>query len=391
MRSDLGLGILLGSGARRCLVVAPAVSSQPRIAQIDGLRGLAFLGVAWVHWAPPSWRGPFPWEIGVFLFFVLSGFLVTRNLLAARDRAPSPAGRLAAARAFLGRRQLRLLAPYYAALVAACLLGAGDIRQCPLWYVFHLVNIHIALDGTWPGGIAHFWTLSVQQQFYLAWPWLILFLPRRALGPVLVAATAMAPLWRMAGPFAARWFADPSMLPVGALDYLGCGSLLGLAMHCGREVTSRRMAVAAWLCFAAYGVLYACWRGGHGIPYLASLQQTFLAVAFTVLAAFAHRGIRGPVGHFLSHRFLLRVGTYSYGLYLFHNLAPLLAGKIAPFLWHPALHDPLATILRLPVWAALAWAMAGACHRWIETPLAQRSRPTPETNEPVGRGGPAAP
>ena len=271
------------------------MTAQPRIAQIDGLRGLAFLGVAWLHWTPLSWHGPVPWEIGLFLFFVLSGFLVTRNLLAARDRAPSVAGRLTAARAFLGRRQLRLLAPYYAAIVVAFLLGAGDIRQSPLWYVFHLVNIHIALDGTWPGGIAHFWTLSVQQQFYLAWPWLILFLPRRALVPALVAATALGPLWRLAAPLTRHWFVDPSMLPFTALDYLGCGSLLGVAVHGGREATIRRLAIAGWLCFAAYVALYIGWKTGHRVPYVNSFQQTFLAVAFTVLAAFAHRTPSLPI------------------------------------------------------------------------------------------------
>ncbi len=353
---------------------APAVTNQTRIAQIDGLRGLAFLGVAWLHWTPAPWHGPVPWEIGLFLFFVLSGFLVTRNLLAARDRAPNAGGHLAAARKFLGRRQLRLLAPYYAALAAAFLLGAGDIRQCPLWYLLHLVNFHIAFDGTWPGGIAHFWTLSVQQQYYLAWPWLILFLPRRALRPALVAITLVGPLWRLAKPITSQWFVDPSMLPFTAFDYLGCGSLLGLIVHEGINPANRRFALAGWLAFGAYATLYACWRTGHGIPYLSSFQQFFLAIAFGVLTVFAHHGIGGRIGHFLSHPVLLRVGTYSYGLYLFHNLAPLLAGKIAPYLWHPALHDPLATLLRLPVYAALAWAMAAVCHRWIEIPLAKRAK-----------------
>lgn len=345
-----------------------------RIAQLDGLRGLAFLGVAWVHWGPDAWRGPLPWEIGLFLFFVLSGFLVTRNLLAARDRDPTLAGRLAATRSFLGRRQLRLLAPYYAALALAFLLGAGDIRHAPGWYLLHLVNVHIAIDGVWPGGIAHFWTLSVQQQFYLAWPLLVLFLPRRAVGPAMLVAVAVGLLWRMNGAELAPGLADPSMLPMTALDYLGCGSLLGLAMHGGREVTTPRLAVAGWLCFVGYAVLYGCWKCGHPIPYAASFQQTLLAAAFTVLAAFAFRGFTGPVGHFLSHPITLYLGTRSYGFYLFHNMAPLLAGKGVPWLWHPALHDPWATLLRLPLWALLAWGMAEACHRWIETPLAKVKR-----------------
>jgi peptidoglycan/LPS O-acetylase OafA/YrhL len=189
------------------------------------------------------------------------------------------------------------------------------------------------------------------------------------LGPTLIAVTAVGPLWRMASPLLAGCFADSSMVPFCSLDYFGCGSLLGLALHSNQALAQRRFAVTGWLCFGTYAILYACWQGGQPIPYLASFQQTFLAVSFAVLAAFAHRGIRGWVGQFLSHPFLLRIGTYSYGLYLFHNLAPLLAGKIAPFLWHAALRDPLATVLRLPVWAALAWAMAWACHRWIEVPL----------------------
>lgn len=344
----------------------------PRIAQIDGLRGLAFLGVAWLHWTPAGWHAALPWEIGLFLFFVLSGMLVTRNLLAARDRAADGGGRLAAARAFLGRRQWRLLAPYYAALALALLLGAGDIRQSPFWYLLHLVNIHIALDGSWPGGIAHFWTLSAQQQFYLLWPWLVLFLPRRALVPALAALGALSPLWRAATPQLLRHFADPSMLPVSSLDYFACGSLLGVMLHSGRAPSGRAFALGGWLCFAGYAALYGAWRAGHPVPWLASLQQTLLAGAFAVLAGCAHQGLRGRVGRFLSHPALVRLGTLSYGLYLFHNFAPLLAGKVAFFLWHPALCEPLATALRLPVYAALAWGMAVCCQRWIEAPLARR-------------------
>lgn len=336
-----------------------------RMRQLDGLRGFAVLGVAWFHWAPPGWRGPLPFEIGLFFFFVASGFLVTAGLLRARD---APGGRRAAYQTFLARRGLRILAPYLAALALAAALAAGDLRQAPWWYVFPACNVRMALTGAEPAGITHFWTLAIQQQFYLAWPLLVLFLPRRALAPALAALVLVAPLWRMLGPRIVPAVPDPSLFAFTALDYFGCGSLLAVARARQPHRPLPALAPLAWASFGAYAVLYAAWVSGHPVPVIRWFQQTFLALACCGLLDAATRRLRGPAGRLLEHPLPVRVGTLSYSFYLVHNLTPLLAGWTLPLLWKLPLDQPLGAALRIAVFAALSWLLATASWRWIEQP-----------------------
>jgi peptidoglycan/LPS O-acetylase OafA/YrhL len=339
--------------------------------QLDGLRGLAVLGVMWFHWAPPQWRGPLPFEIGLFFFFVASGFLVTGRLLRERDAGTA---RRPVYQTFLARRGLRILIPYFAALGLAALLGAGDLREAPAWYVLPACNLRMALTGAEPAGITHFWTLAIQQQFYLAWPLLVLFLPRRLLAPVLAALVLAAPLWRLLGPRLLPGVPDPSLLGPATLDYLGCGSLLALARAHRPAGRLPGLAPLAWVSFAAYAVLYARWVSGHPLPGLRWFQQTFLAIACCGLLDAATRGLGGTPGRLLAHPLPVALGTLSYSLYLFHNLAPLLAGWLFPILWHaPPLPAPVEASLRLLVFGAISWALAAASWRWLERP-AERLR-----------------
>jgi len=345
--------------------------SAARSQQLDGLRGLAVLGVAWFHWAPPGWRVPFPFEAGLFFFFVASGFLVTSNLL--RERARGTGGG-AVWRRFLARRGLRILTPYLGALALAAVLGAGDVRSAAPWYVLPLCNVHMALTGIEPAGITHFWTLAIQQQFYLLWPALVLFMPRRALPAVVAVLVLVAPLWRMVGPMLVPGVPDPSLFGITALDYFGCGTLLALARWRQPEGRLRGLVPLAWLALAGYGVLYAAWSAGQPVPGLRWFQQTLLAVA---CCGMIDAAVRGHAGRWLDHPVLQRAGTLSYSLFLFHNLSPLIAGWLAPALWTPGFDTPAGHLLRLAAFAALSWAMAAASWRWLEQPAEHLRRRIP--------------
>ena len=67
------------------------------------------------------------------------------------------------------------------------------VRETFWWHALYASNVQIVVSGEWPGAISHFWSLAVEEQFYLAWPWLIVFAPRRWLVPAIVAAIAVAP------------------------------------------------------------------------------------------------------------------------------------------------------------------------------------------------------
>lgn len=347
-----------------------------RIRQLDGLRGLAVIGVAWHHWAP-QWRDPFPFEIGLFFFFVASGFLVTAGLLRTRENSTTLGRRSLGVGGFLSRRALRILLPYYVALALAAILAAGDVRTAYAWYIFPVCNIHMALTGAEPAGITHFWTLAIQQQFYLFWPLLILFIPRRALVPVITALVIIAPLWRWFGSSLAPGFADPSLLSPTALDYLGCGSLLAIARHHRPEGALPGLATASWISFAAYIVLYSFWKADFPLPEIRWFQQTFLAIACCGLIDAANRSIRGPLGRLLETRALLHVGALSYSLYLLHNLTPFLGGHLLPALWKPPFDSTLGSLLRILLFALLSWILAEFSWRLIERPLEKLRRKIP--------------
>ncbi|NJM37448.1 MAG: acyltransferase [Akkermansiaceae bacterium] len=151
------------------------MATTKRNTQLDGWRAFAVLGVMGIHWLPRNWRGPFPFEIGLFFFLTLTGFLITRILL--RERAAGEMGggkwRGSAYVDFQKRRMTRILIPCYVAMLFALAVGASDIREHPFSYFGHWVNFRMAFMDGWPSGTAHYWSLAVQMQFYVLWPLVI--------------------------------------------------------------------------------------------------------------------------------------------------------------------------------------------------------------------------
>ncbi len=137
--------------------------------QLDSLRAFAVLAVLFTHfWRYDSELG----ELGVRLFFVLSGFLLTSILLRERDRSRELAiSRPRLLRDFYARRILRIWPIYYAALFASVLLGAQGIARTFAWHALFASNILFFLEQSWtPPEVAHLWTLAVEEQFYLVLP-----------------------------------------------------------------------------------------------------------------------------------------------------------------------------------------------------------------------------
>jgi len=346
--------------------------------QLDGWRAIAVLGVMWLHWAIPKWRGGIPFEIGLYFFLTLTGFLITRILLRERDKGEASGQPWvgAAFRDFQWRRALRILVPCYVAMLFGLLVGAPDLRAHPLVYFLHVSNFHIAFLPEWPFGTSHYWTLAIQQQFYLLWPLLIFFTPRRALGPTLLFLVALAPISRVILQHGFPEIHHPGAISSCALDYLAGGSLLALAMHGGMKTDNRCLKLAAWICLAVYSVLYTLDWNGHPVPGLRHLQQTFLTVSMAGLIAATLRGFSGLLGRFLTHPWLLHVSKISYSLYLFHCLVPMGLGFVLPMLWD--IDGSLGTGIRLVAFFLTSWGVSWLSWRFIEQPLERiRRQPNP--------------
>ena len=346
-----------------------------RAIQLDGLRAIAMMAICWDHWRPVGWPRVFPFEVFLFFFLVLTGYLITGSLLRVRDRHDGDGGswKLEALKIYQIRRGLRILAPYYAAIALAWLVRAPDVHAALPWYLLHISNIHMALLGYWPVGTSHFWSLATQQQFYLIWPFVIWFLPRKWLVPALFAFTAVGPVARMFHDSLLPWVAWPHLLTWATFDYFGIGALFALAVHHGMSLTSSSL---RWLSLASLaGYLAIC--GAHEIGWrtfgLRPFQQSLLSIALCGFIAAGSIGFSGSIKRVLEHPVLQRIGEISYGIYLFHNLAPLVVGKICWILWDGSFDTGVGAVVRLGLYTLITWGLALASWRWIEQPL-QRVR-----------------
>jgi len=325
------------------------------------------MGVMWHHWVEKSWRGPFPFEIGLFFFLTLTGFLITRILLRERAVGESHAvpWRVKTYLHFQKRRLVRILVPCYVAMIFAIIVGASDIQHYPWFYFAHVSNFHMAWMNGWPSGTAHYWTLAIQMQFYLIWPLVVFLTPKRALLTAFLVCTAVAPLSRFV---LERWFPEithSEAISFSALDYFAVGSLLALAMDRGMAAGDKRLRLVGLLAFGGYVTLYVFNELGRPAAGLGYIQQTLLSVAFIGLISSTLTGFGGVRGKLLEHPAVQHVGRLSYGLYLFHTPVPLFLGWVLPWLWYPFFSGPWVAV-RLLVFALTSWGLAWLCWKYLE-------------------------
>jgi len=322
--------------------------------QLDGLRTLAVGGVIVHHLWPQSWWGGgwlTPWgALGVPLFFVLSGYLITTLLLNARDAYPDATNaRLGVWWRFGVRRTLRLFPAYYVVILLGVVLGVSAIVDLWPWHVTYTSNIWMAHTGQWMGPASHFWSLAVEEQFYLLWPMIVLFCPMDKMGWVIGLSLAIGPLFR------GCWDGPDVLLP-SRLDQLGGGAMLAWLAHQKRHaVIERVVQMGRWLLPGVLLVFFAVWRIQH--TRLNQMHPSFLLAvtwASVCLVWWASQGSNGWWGKFLELPLMTYLGRLSYSVYLTHFLvgpflysafgkAPVMAAVGGPGEWFGA--QVLATLL----------------------------------------------
>lgn len=281
--------------------------------QLDGLRALAVAAVVWSHWLPSYCYGVQLGQYGVHLFFVISGFLITGILLDAREFDGNHRG--LTLRQFYIRRALRIFPVFYATIAICCLLDLHPYRDTWLWHASYLSNIYFFIRGEWHGPISHLWSLAVEEQFYLLWPFLIIFAPRRTLLPLIGAAILLAPLFRSGVSSLYPSSSMGSLLMPGCLDSLGAGAFISwLARSPACRNLNLSALILASIGILAYGliVIFDCFD---------NLRITSYALACAGLVLASATGFRGLIGRILDNRIMRYFGRISYGIYIFHLLA----------------------------------------------------------------------
>lgn len=365
---DTTMGSILFSGDR-----LPAVAMTPKTTirsgfrgDIQGLRAIAVAAVVLYHAGVPFLPGGY---VGVDVFFVISGFLITAHLLSSLERD----GRVKFA-SFYARRVRRILPASFVVLalsVVAALLWFPPLLMNEVWKgalatALYVPNMLFAAEGTnylaetAPSVFQHYWSLGIEEQFYLLWPLLLAFgwgvlRSRRTLGLVLVTLVALS----FAACVFLTFYAQPwafFSLPTRAWE-LGMGGLVAFAL-------SRRPVILPDWAAPAAG-----WAGVAGIlgsVVLLNSDTAFpgywamLPVASTalVILAGANDSSHGP-SRTLSARPMLFIGAISYSLYLVH--------------WPALIIPDVATGGSLPQWLTLLIAVlcvpaAWLMYKYVENP-----------------------
>jgi len=318
----------------------PTTARAGPVPELDGVRGLAILLVLTCHFdliqSPPS-MGPlrlFPlrdllflgWS-GVDLFFVLSGFLITGILLDTRESKNYFSS-------FYIRRALRVLPLYFLAVVGYFHLILPFGRQFGLrlsnatepWFWLHLSNWGLAYHHTERNWLDHFWSLGVEEQFYLFWPLVVFYSRPNRLVSVCLSCLAVSFGLRLAyGHTHPANTAFLYLLTPFRIEPLAWGSLAAAVTRAGPNLqllTERRILGGAAIA-GLVGVAAAVWSGrsvDHDSLPLATYGYTAFALLYVCLVTYAYVASGTPewLASQLRRPGLRSWGKYSYAIYVFH-------------------------------------------------------------------------
>ncbi|MFE2725557.1 acyltransferase family protein [Kitasatospora sp. NPDC059327] len=392
---DRALDLVQLDPAGAAVVAQPAEEPRKRAAfrsDIEGLRGIAVLAVLAFHAAVPAFTGGY---VGVDIFFVISGFLITGLLLA----------RPISLRDFAARRARRILPAAAVVLVATALAGgalldplrgtdlARDLiasaGQFANWRFVGQQTDYLGAERD-PSPLQHFWSLGVENQFYLLWGVLLLGLARWLTGRrrTVAIAVATAAIGGVSLVLCVRWTAGSA--PLG---YFSTGSRLWefAAGACAAMLGS---ALGRWLPRAggsgrpigwvlrllgwggAAAVVVAVFRYDRNTPFPGSAALLpVLGTAAVLLAGPAHRALgAADVGRLLAVRPLRAAGRLSYAWYLWHwPVLTIAQARYGALPWTTLV--ALTAASALPAWLTM---------RLVEQPLRYGSSPAPRRGLAVG-------
>jgi peptidoglycan/LPS O-acetylase OafA/YrhL len=277
--------------------------------------------------------GSFWGHIGVRLFFVLSGFLITRLLLEARSAAEFEP--VAAIKSFYIRRALRIFPPYFGLLGFVWLANLEQSKRVLAWHALYLSNFWYALRDEWtPWILCHTWSLSIEEQFYIIWPLIILLAPRRSIERICIGVILFSLAFRLYWPVTGTPSLTRDLLPPASMDALASGALL--AAWRSRTALSPQWMRMGWVPLAA-AFLILLWLRPMPVPAMQDWArwiglEILPLVPLVMIVSYCSAGLGGYLGRLVECPPLTALGRISYGIYLFHAIVLALTVKAQPWI-----------------------------------------------------------
>lgn len=342
------------------------ISNKNYFPGLDFVRGLAIILVVLYHYFPFFKIG---W-IGVDLFFVLSGFLITTKLLECRNEDNFFQN-------FYLRRILRLFPIYFLALIAFYTLSPvffsdkqnGSVfdfyNQNWVWFFTFTQNFLFIKKGPAPEPyLMHFWSLAIEEQFYLLWPFLVYFCRRESLFKcILISIFFSALFFRIYSHQTSQSFAPYYFHLVARADSLAAGAFLAILQMSKKEI-NKFWGVGILLFFIAIflSALVKFKNVDFDNPYLLTVGYSITCMFFTLVC---YRAIKHPM---MSKKYLVvkYLGKISYGIYVYH-LPIFLAGNylLKNFIFQIGVFQFFSNLLLL----VITIVVSSLSYRFIELPF----------------------
>ena len=298
---------------------------------IESLRAIAVIMVMLAHFIPKEhpYYIPYLWY-GVDLFFTISGFLITYILIVQVHQSNGHSSGVIIKNFFV-RRILRLFPVYYAFIGFFFLLR--NVFSVYIWtndynfYFFtYLQNMYFFYQGALNTSFSHLWSLGVEEQFYLVWPFIIIFLPVRYYLQIFIGLVVIAlgtNIWFQPEVDAFR------VLTIANLHTLGAGATLAFLYYYRQEnrlyvwIKDHRMMLFS-IVFAGFIVILNVDIENKRLNIF--LIETFLMFTTFMAVQLSITGWPKALRFIFDNRFVHHIGKVSYGIYLFHMLVPVVLG-----------------------------------------------------------------
>ncbi len=299
--------------------------------QLDGFRFFSITAVMVAHFISTSFTDRLPFGYGVLFFFVLSSFLITRILLAAKDyNERFSIGNLFSLKQFYARRFLRIFPIYYLLIAVLYTINWYPCRQNILYLLTYTANIRVA-NGFNIGSFDHLWSLAVEEQFYIFFPFIVFFNNTKNLLKIFVAVTLIGVVGR-----ALLYLHNPTYIPysnfntISCLDSLGIGSILAYLSLYKQDVLLRILSkkiyfIGSVLLFLAIMLFsFSRYSGPERANFVSMvfMRLFFNVVSFFLLGYSILLGYKGIFQRILENSIIVFLGRISYGMYLYHLFIP---------------------------------------------------------------------
>lgn len=339
--------------------------------QIDGLRCFAVLGVLVCHFLrfDNEIINRIPFGQGVNLFFVLSGYLITKILLVNKQQISEGNTSLkTVVKSFFFRRSIRIFPIYYITIIFLMIINFQNIWDVWEWLLTYTTNFYIANSHhPYSGSFSHLWSLAVEEQFYLIWPFIILFLPKKHIEKFIVGLILSSLIFKIALHANGVWSTAINAITLGCADALGFGALIAYwSMYRPSWLTAiNRWKVIVLFSFLPY-VFFIIYPRSYEWMIIPMDNFIFSVFAFFVVIKASQQKYVGVVKFLFENKVAIRIGKISYGIYLYHLFMPDLYNKFIQ--WFPGTFSSESGI-RIPFLFIASIVIAQISWLLVEKPI----------------------